>query len=303
MTANAKKATRAPAKPKKEVAVVVPQASPLLNQPVQETNMLAAIARAVSDPTLDVEKMERMLAMHERLVAAQAEKEFGQAMTRLQPQLPIIKKNKKIVFVDKKGNEQNTPYAGLEDIEKAIRPYYTAEGFSTSYDSEYIDGKIGTVLIVRHTGGHVERYRVPPLPLDTSGSKNNIQAAGSTMTYGERYAIKRAFNVITEGLDTDGLLLDQDGNPIEKGDKFTDKAQAEAKAHKDAATPASEEELRVAATALRRQLKAAKDKEARDVIVASNLKLMRALDKKGLKDIVKRLHEIIDGTNTGDNNE
>ena len=43
------------------------------------------------------------------------------------------------------------------------------------------------------------------LPLDTSGSKNGVQAVGSTVSYGKRYAICALLNIST-GDDTDGNI-------------------------------------------------------------------------------------------------
>ncbi len=43
-----------------------------------------------------------------------------------------------------------------------------------------------------------------PLPLDTSGSKNNIQGMGSSLTYGKRYLVTAMLNIVTEGEDKDG---------------------------------------------------------------------------------------------------
>jgi hypothetical protein len=54
-----------------------------------------------------------------------------------------------------------------------------------------------------HSAGHVEEYSMP-LALDTSGSKNETQGAGSTMSYARRYLLKSIFNIIEEGEDNDG---------------------------------------------------------------------------------------------------
>jgi hypothetical protein len=40
---------------------------------VPVTSLLEVISRAASDPTVDIEKMERLMAMHERITARDAE--------------------------------------------------------------------------------------------------------------------------------------------------------------------------------------------------------------------------------------
>ena len=46
------------------------------NQPIQQPeaiSMLSVIARAAADPSVDLDKMERLMQMHERMQAKQAE--------------------------------------------------------------------------------------------------------------------------------------------------------------------------------------------------------------------------------------
>ncbi len=44
-------------------------------------------------------------------------------------------------------------------------------------------------------------------PFDTTGSKNNIQAVGSTLTYARRYLLGMLLNVARKEDDTDGNTL------------------------------------------------------------------------------------------------
>src|SRR5581483_8370196 len=54
-----------------------------------------------------------------------------------------------------------------------------------------------------HKDGHSRTASVP-LALDTSGGKNNIQAMGSTTSYGRRYTMCMLLNIVTVGEDDDG---------------------------------------------------------------------------------------------------
>jgi len=42
------------------------------------------------------------------------------------------------------------------------------------------------------------------LPLDNSGSKNAVQAVGSSVSYGKRYVMAALLNITTRGEDDDG---------------------------------------------------------------------------------------------------
>lgn len=246
--------------------VRVPQHVKELKQ--EQVSLLSALAAAAGDPSVSVDKMERMWSIHKEMTAAKALMDFNNAKNKLQPLLPVIKKNGAIEFVDKNLNSRSTPYALREDIEKAIRPLYTEAGFSTEYDFETRpDGKIVTVLILRHTGGHVKEYRTPPMALDTSGSKNNNQGAGSTMEYGKRYAITGAFNVITEGLDDDG------NNGKEPGHKEPDRFAQDKEVVEE-----SNSSLLDAAESLRAKLFQETDKERKGAILMANVKLLEKLE-------------------------
>jgi hypothetical protein len=172
--------------------------------------MLNIIAKAASDPAVDVVKMQALLDMQERLMSRQAEQEFNEAMARLQPKLPRISKKGDVKYPINK-NDQDGPkkhafyFARIEDIDDGIRPLLNEEGFSLSGDTvPQADGRIIVTTTLRHRGGHAKTVQIGPLPLDTSGGKNNVQALGSTYSYGYRYGQRALLNLVFEGDDDDG---------------------------------------------------------------------------------------------------
>jgi hypothetical protein len=174
-------------------------------------SLLPTIVQLAKDPSVDVAKLQALLEMQERMEARQAQAEFNQAYIRLQKRLPRIKKNGTLEYpVDK--NKPDGPkrkvsnYARWEDIDKEIRPLLEAEGFALSFTTAPRPGDGGGLIvtaILRHTAGHSTETPIP-IPLDTSGGKNNIQGYGSALSYGKRYAATAALNIITEGEDDDG---------------------------------------------------------------------------------------------------
>jgi hypothetical protein len=160
-------------------------------------SVISAIGRMAADPNLDADKMIRLFELQERLMAKQAEIQFAEAMARLQPKLPVVRKNGMIAF-----KEQKTPFARYEDIDEAIRPLLNAEGFSISFDSKRVEGGTEYSCEVSHSAGH-SKTKSLILPADTSGSKNSIQAIGSTVSYAKRYLVGMHFNIITKGQDDD----------------------------------------------------------------------------------------------------
>lgn len=278
--------TKKPAAKKTQEAVVMTANPPMV--PIsQAESIVAVISRAASDPNVDIDKMERLLAMHERLVAVEASKAFSEAMGRLQNRIPVIKKKGRIAFRDE--NKKPIQYARYEDIEKEIRPHYNDEGFENFFTTETIeDGKIVVVLRVTHKQGHERITKSPPMPLDTSGAKDNIKAMGSTISYGKRYCLVNAYDVVCEGEDDDGTA---GGKAAKEKDPFVDKMEKQSKAP----PPQKAEDTQTViqrAEALRKTLKMAANKAARQKLMGNSLPLVRELNEMGRSDVVASLHTI-----------
>lgn len=175
-------------------------------------NLMAVIARAAADPSVNVDKMERLLQMHERMVAQQAKADFAAAMVLMKPDLPVIGRRGRIEVRAKTSSgqrdgeiQQSTGYALWEDIDEALTPVLAKHGFALSFRSGVAqDGKITVTGILMHRGGHSEETTMT-LPHDSSGSKNAVQAVGSSTSYGKRYTATLLLNIRTHGDDDDAV--------------------------------------------------------------------------------------------------
>lgn len=173
--------------------------------------MIEVIARAARDETISVEKMERLEAMYERMEAREAKKAFTNAMAAMKPKLPIIDRKGRIEVREKTASgkrdgdiQQSTGFARWEDIDEAITPILHEHGFTLTFRSGVAaDGKIAITGILDHVAGHREETTLP-LPHDSTGSKNAVQAIGSSLSYGKRYTATFLLNIRTKGDDDDG---------------------------------------------------------------------------------------------------
>ena len=192
--------------------VATQRATAVASAPASALTMMEMAMRAASDPATDVAKIKAILDMVLELRAQEAEASFNRALAKLQPGLPIIKKNGRIEILDKASKEviQSTKFAKWEDIHAAIMPILNKNGFSLSFRPSVEDGtgKIVTTGVLRHKDGHREEAAIT-LPHDSSGSKNAVQAVGSTLSYGQRYAAKMLLNFRTEGDDDDAAAADR----------------------------------------------------------------------------------------------
>lgn len=160
--------------------------------------VLHAITRAAADPAVDVEKMERLTALYDRMKASAAREAYDAAFAKMQPKLPTIGRNGQIIIRDKNNAEriiQTTSYALFEDIAEAIRPILAKHGFGVSFRTGRTEaGLISATCILSHERGHREETTLE-LPHDSSGSKNAVQAVGSSTAYGKRYTLLALLNI------------------------------------------------------------------------------------------------------------
>lgn len=166
-----------------QVATVQPEASTLI----------AVISRVATDPNCDLDKMERLLNMQERVMAKQAEQAFNAAMAAMQAEIPSIAE---------RGTGHNIKYATLEDILDTVRPIMHKYGFAVSFRISQVD-RVTVTGVLMHKDGHREETSMT-LAADTSGSKNAVQAIGSSVSYGKRYVLCAMLNIATRGEDDNG---------------------------------------------------------------------------------------------------
>ena len=165
--------------------------------------ILSLVERAARDPSIDLDRMERLIAMGNEARRQAAEREFNAALSRAQAAMPQV-------YRAATNSHNNSRYARLEDIHAAITPVITANGFSLSFDTEPCDvaGHYRMVCTVAHAGGHSRQHRAD-LPSDAAGAqgranKTALQGFGSTMSYGRRYLTLLIFNVALTNEDNDG---------------------------------------------------------------------------------------------------
>lgn len=166
----------------------------------ETASILDVISRAARDQSVDVGKLERLLAIQQALLSDQRRTSFYAALARLQSSMPQISKAGAIV--DRDGAVRNR-YATLEDIDVAIRPMCAVEGFSFSFDSRQLDRGIEYSCALHHRDGHTETKTIV-LPLDAGAGRNSVQAVGSTTSYARRYLLGMHLHLVTRDEDDDG---------------------------------------------------------------------------------------------------
>jgi len=105
--------------------------------------------------------------------------------------------------IEKTRSAHNSKYAGLAETIKIIGPIMERYGLSHSWKTSQDGDLITVTCYVTHIQGHSESTSLPGAP-DASGSKNSIQAVGSTVSYLERYTLFAILGLASTDQDNDG---------------------------------------------------------------------------------------------------
>lgn len=165
-----------------------------------DTSIMAVISRAASDPACDINKLERLMEMHERMQAQTAKQLYDEALSQMQEEMPMIGERGGIK--DKNGRIQST-YALWEDVNEMIKPVMAKHGFAITFRTPRNERGIEVEGVLSHRAGHRESTSIV-LPVDATGSKNGVQAVASSVSYGKRYTAGLLLNITTTGEDDDG---------------------------------------------------------------------------------------------------
>ena len=142
----------------------------------------------------DVSVLSGLFDLKQRWEESEAKKAFNKAMLKFQGIKPEITK-------DKKGH--NYKYATLDSIEKCIKTALDKCELSYRWESFKDESTLGVRCVITHVQGHSESTEMVA-PYDTTGSKNEVQALGSTMSYLKRYTLTGALGLTTADEDDDG---------------------------------------------------------------------------------------------------
>lgn len=167
------------------------------------SGLLEVIARAARDPNVDIDKMERLIAMQERVQARDSELAFNQALNAAQGEMRPISANAS-------NPQTRSRYATFDKLDRVLRPIYTEHGFSLSFDEgdSPKPDHVRVLCYVSHVAGHTRIYH-RDMPADGKGAKGGdvmtkTHAAGAAGSYGARYLLKGIFNVAVGEDDDDG---------------------------------------------------------------------------------------------------
>lgn len=169
-------------------------------------NLIERIIDASTNTNVDAQKMETMTNLAIKLQDREMIAQFNRDLNAAIMEMPRITKRGRIVIPAKDGRPEREQgrFAKFEDIDFVVRPILNRHNLTIRFDVGHSDAYVTVTPILSHANGYVDRGEAMKLPIDTSGAKNNTQGAGSSTSYGKRYAMCAALNIVMEGEDDDG---------------------------------------------------------------------------------------------------
>lgn len=183
---------------------------------VVDDPFLSMLERLAMSKDVDPAKMNAILDVKERMMNKEAEQEFNRDYLQAKLEMPRVRKDGKVEYLEDKNGPKNGAkvtaflYAKYEHIDAAIRPIEEKYGFSRIFTTGPRVGDGGGTVVfctLLHKSGHSIKAEMS-VALDASGGKNNIQAMGSSISYGKRYTTEMLWDIVKEGADDDANSAD-----------------------------------------------------------------------------------------------
>lgn len=180
---------------------------------VVQSNTPAELIKVAVSGGADLDKLEKLLDLQVKWEANEAKKAYHRAMTAFKANPPEIIKDKQVAY-----KEVKYKHASLANVTEQINSALSAHGLSASWQTQQ-DGAVSVICKITHVLGHSEETKLSA-PADNSGSKNSIQAIGSTITYLQRYTLLALTGLATYDQDDDGRASEEE-ECIDDGQRST----------------------------------------------------------------------------------
>jgi len=179
------------------------------NLPAPQPGYRDILAKAVTDPNFDVDKLERMISLHESAEMRAANEVFNHALAACEADMETI-------TTDSTNPQTRSRYASFSQLNSHIRPIYTRHGFGVSWNTEPAQDLMHIRVVGMLSQGMVVRRYQIDMPIDTKGSRGQdvmtrTHATMSAYTYGKRALLAGIFNLDVGDHDDDGNAAGKPG--------------------------------------------------------------------------------------------
>lgn len=143
----------------------------------------AIIDRGITSDSVGV--MERLVELHEKMEARNAEKEFNAAFVALQKDLPVIVAS---TVIPNRGK-----YERFEDVMHVVGPLLVKHGFSISFTMDFKENRVLETCHLRHIAGHSQSNS---FAVRTGKADTETQSDCKAATTAKRNALLNCLNIV-----------------------------------------------------------------------------------------------------------
>jgi hypothetical protein len=160
--------------------------SNIIEHPIIQTAITPIVLLDKALATGNIEVIERMMALYERREQQAAKVAYYRAFARAKAEFTPIVKRRKASFGAGKASYS---YEELDDVVEAVVQALSKHGLVHTWNTTNTPDLICVTCVLAHEDGYSEEVTLTAGP-DKSGSKNDIQAAISSVTYLQRATLK-----------------------------------------------------------------------------------------------------------------
>ena len=167
--------------------------------------LLAMIERLATNPQLNIEVFDRLLAARRSEEDRAAERSFNLAMSVAKGELQPVLKTRDVDFQSQRPGAARTKYKyeNFADVAKVVDPVFAAHRLAYRFAVEQQGDMAKVTCIVSHADGYSERVKLETKVDPGSTGMSMVQALGSALTYLQRYGLRAAIG-LAAAVDDDG---------------------------------------------------------------------------------------------------
>lgn len=173
------------------------------SQPPAIEDMLSAVMKT-GITSENIQAVEKIVQLYERMQDRKAEKEFAAAFVTLQAEMPKVQATRP---VPNKDGSLRYRFAAFEDLMEQLHEHLQRNGFTVSFSSRVETDRLISTCTLQHTSGHKRSNEFAVRIGSGPPGATVTQADGAAATYAKRFALTEALNIVVGHMDNDARLL------------------------------------------------------------------------------------------------
>ena len=168
--------------------------------------LLAMIERLATNPQLNVEVFDRLLAARRSEEDRVAQRAFNAAISLAKGEIAPVLKTRDVDFQSNKPGAARTKYKyeNFADVARVVDPVFSTHGLSYRFRIGQQGDLVKVTTIISHADGYSEETAPLESKVDPGATgMSMVQALGSALTYLQRYSLRAAIG-LAAGVDDDG---------------------------------------------------------------------------------------------------